>query len=135
MSTNVRLGARSQAMGSVFEDPPLSESLLQIGNMYRILQKIGQHLLAEVKLAPATTILKTPQWKKHRSVRHSLERMESIHICELAQKGKIGKMITFACGQHVRMGATSKIYALSEDAIKSIEKHVLAPLIIGKKIA
>ena len=135
MSTHLRLGALSKMTVFVFEDQPLKPSPLQMGNMYRIVQIIGQHLLAEVKLAPATTILKTPQWKKHRQVRHILEDQESIHIRKSSQKDKVGKMITFACGQHVRLGATSIIYPLSGDAIKIIGKLVLAPLIIGKKIA
>jgi len=137
MSTHMRLGALSEMTVPVFvfEDQPLKPSPLQMGNMYRIVQIIGQHLLAEVKLAPATTILKTPQWKKHRRVRHILEEQESIHIRKSSQKGKVGKMITFACGQHVRLGATSIIYPLSGDAIKIIGKLVLAPLIMGKKIA
>lgn len=132
MSTHERLGALSKMR---LFDQPLKPNPLQMGNMYRIVQIIGQHLLAEVKLAPATTILKTPQWKKHRQVRHILEDQENIHIRKSSQKDKVGKMITFACGQHVRLGATSIIYPLSGDAIKIIGKLVLAPLIIGKKIA
>ena len=73
MNTNMRLGAQSLLMASIFEDVPLTESTLQMGNLYKIVQKIGQHLLADVQLAPATTTLKTPQWKKHRRIQHIFE--------------------------------------------------------------